>query len=118
MKVRVEFASSKSSQLPWVLRLVRKFPTYKKVVEDGLEIHSVELEGKTLESFQAIHHLIWNWKSTTYWVDDILVTGQGASQRVWQYLSPPKEKSGKGFACLTTSQAMQALTQKLRIPEG
>jgi len=78
MKVTVEFAETRSPHFHNVVRLCKKFSSYKLMEDDGLRVHSVTFEDKDLVSFEAIERMIWAWRNAAYFIDGQLVTREKA----------------------------------------
>lgn len=73
MKLRIEFLEARSSALPNVIRICKKFQSYKVLEEEGIKVHSVEFEGETIVSFEALWGMVRPWKGTVTYLDDRLV---------------------------------------------
>lgn len=96
MKITVEFVQSKSPHFRNVLRLCKRFKTYRTFEEDGLSVHSVQFTEADLDSFEAIEQMIFSWKTASYYLNDSLAS-RGA---VWD-------------AVIAESSRRRALKQKM-----
>lgn len=82
MRIRIELIEAKSPHFKNVLRLCRRFPTYKTFEESGLTVHSVEFTEADLDSYEAIEQMIFAWKGASYSLDGKLVS----RARIWDEL--------------------------------
>lgn len=69
MIIRIEFGEHRSPKFPWLLRICRKFPTYKAFVEEGMTIYSIEFTEKELDQFRAIHNILYGLPRVAYYLD-------------------------------------------------
>ena len=62
MTIRIEFGPSRSPSLIfWAVRLCKKLPGYKQTVEEGITVHSVDLDD--IDTFEHIQRCIGGWKN-------------------------------------------------------
>jgi hypothetical protein len=85
MKLRLEFGHSRSISFPWVLRLCKKFPTFKEFEEDGLRVYSIEVTetDADLASLEAISNRIRGWNQVAYFVNDKLSSACVVHGYIW-----------------------------------
>lgn len=69
MLCRIEFTKNKSSNWHWVLRMIRKHPTYKMVRDSTLEVHSLDLTEYEYPFICHLEDLTQTWK-TVNWILD------------------------------------------------
>lgn len=87
MIIRVEFSDHKSPRFAWLLRLCRKFPSYKQVEEDGMTIYSIEFTEKEAKQFEAIHKILYGFRQVAYFVDGELFPQGEIFKMIWEYES-------------------------------
>lgn len=88
MEIELEFTKPgpgaiTSSGLAFLLRMCRKFPTFKEISEDGMTIYYVEFSDKTLNGFVAIMDRVQWWKNISITFDGELVGREECWKRIW-----------------------------------
>lgn len=73
MLIRVEFAEHKTARFSWLLRLCKKFPSYKQTVDGVLTVYSIEFTEKDIEQFRAVHDVLYGLRSVAYFLDGKLI---------------------------------------------
>lgn len=84
-KYRIEVGRSKSPAWPWFLRFAKRFPTYKVLNEDGLELHVIETDN--MGDLSAIYEMIRSWRGWAFYMDGRPVSrGDLARMNIsWQF---------------------------------
>jgi hypothetical protein len=83
VRIRIELIEAKTPHFKNVLRLCRRFPTYKTFEESGLIVHSIDFTDNDLDSYEAIEQMIFAWKGASYHLDGKLVS----RARIWEAMS-------------------------------
>lgn len=85
MKIRLEFGHSRSISFPWVLRLCKKFPTFKEFDDDGMQIYSIEVTEKEedLSALEAISNRVRGWNQVAYFLNDKLSSAAVVHAFIW-----------------------------------
>lgn len=73
MQIKIEFATHKTPRFPFLVRLCKRFPSYKVEDDAGLIIHSMEFTEKESKSFEAIHKILYGLPQVAYFIDGALV---------------------------------------------
>lgn len=87
MKIELEFTKPGpgATGLDFVLRMCRKIPTFKEIVEGKMTIYRLEFTEKTLNSFVAIMDRLGWWKNISLCVDGNLVSREECWTRVYDF---------------------------------
>jgi hypothetical protein len=85
MKIRLEFAESRAISFAWMLRLCKKFPTFKEFEEEGIKIYSIEVTDTDtdLSSLETIFNKVRSWKQVAYFVNDKLTAASDVFRIIW-----------------------------------
>lgn len=85
MKIRLEFGQSRSISFLWVVRLCKKFPTFKEFTDEGMQIYSIEVTDTDpeLSSLETIFNKVRGWKQVAYFINDKLVSASDVFGYIW-----------------------------------
>jgi hypothetical protein len=91
MKIRLEFGYSRSISFPWVLRLCKKFPSYKEFEDEGIRIYSIEVTNvgvpagtdPDITSLEAIFNRVRGWNQVAYFINDKLTSASDVFRHIW-----------------------------------
>lgn len=88
MNIRIEFARSRSSSWAWVLRLAKKQPGYSVKNEDGMEIHSLTFNERSLRPAIVLLTKLRTWRDVTIFIDGEMIAQNEAWSRVYRLIRP------------------------------
>lgn len=84
MKIRLEFAPSRSTTWSWIRRECAKQPSYRVAKDDGVEVHSLDFTEASLKQALWFVTKLRGWKSVTITIDSEPVSWNEAWTRVYR----------------------------------
>ena len=91
MKVLLEFGRSRSSSWPWVMRLCRRHPTYCVRQDEGVEVHSLLFNERTLRPALTILESKRGWRDVAVTINGDTMGHNAAWSRIYGMLKPELE---------------------------
>lgn len=88
MKIKIEFGRSRSSSWAWVLRLCKQQPGYAVTKDDGVEIHSVKFNERSLRPALVMLSKLRSWRDVSVFIDGEITTLNEAWGRIYKVLRP------------------------------
>jgi hypothetical protein len=83
VKLRIEFIEGKASSFKRVLGICRKIKTFKRRLEDGITIYSIDFKEEDVFAAEAVNDFVHAWKGTAYYADGALIS----RGRAWTLIS-------------------------------